>query len=472
MGSQPRGLKVPQRPFRVYPHPKRATNCRLLVDTTFESDSADPDAYIPWDHVRLVDSVTDDLLNCPICMDVPTFPRLGQCGHLYCLSCLSLYRQSSSKCAVCNEWLGSKEIRAARIQQTDAVKAGGLVDFRLIQFDGMTATPVGSHSLESSNRLISTSASGWWFNPVARISRGELIHFYTSELREINRLISEGKWFEESEALGIFMAKESVSETLKSLGDSDDHKPSSNSTYSQFFIPQNDLIFENLKFPENNNLTFFYQSQTGAPVFLDPLWTKALLIESTGSSDWSKAFQLPPVLTLPITRVEGISVNDQTRKRYRLLGHLPSGTSAAVCDAELGSLLSESTRNFMSRSIERRERQDKERELQDIKDEKRREKYFERADREQRELFSVNRAPVVLPRPEDFVPLGGVVTTPREVNPGTQGGSGFSFAQIASRPAMNSVEQRANGELLDSFLNSQEQPRTGKKKKNILRIAG
>ena len=49
----------------------------------------------------LYDSMKEDQLNCPICLDLCIFPVSTECGHFYCLPCFEEFHQSSTRCCVC-----------------------------------------------------------------------------------------------------------------------------------------------------------------------------------------------------------------------------------------------------------------------------------------------------------------------------------------------------------------------------------
>ena len=439
-----------------YIQTRRIPNSRLLIDPDAAQLDDDGDVQVSWDGVRAVDIITDNLLTCPICLDDPSIPRVFQCGHVYCLPCLQLYKQTSSKCAVCAEWIGAKEMRPCRIQLFEGATAGQLHRFQLVQVNCNITQPC---SADEDAVVPTLSSPGWWLSSIVTMTQAELSRLLQRELVEIMRRIADSRFDDESEAVGIYMAKDWLLERLKTLPSVD--SPCGYSPFFEISDPGKDAPFQ-----VDTEKTYLYQSATGAPIFLDPLWSRALLIEFAAGR-WENCQNLPRDLILPITRTESVPVDEITQRRLRCVSHLPSGFIATLCDVELGDLLSDSTKRALSKSLDKREADKREREQQDIKDEYRKQRYEAKAEKDILKSYGMVRPPVVLPRPEDFVPLPRrsqeAAETSVTVPPSDDT---FSFAQIASRPAL-SQDAAANAQLIDSFL-------AGKKKgkRTILRIAG
>lgn len=59
------------------------------MTTSFEVAAGAFDGVIGWDHVLfVVVSLPIDEYTCPICLEVPTTPRMTSCGHIFCFSCI------------------------------------------------------------------------------------------------------------------------------------------------------------------------------------------------------------------------------------------------------------------------------------------------------------------------------------------------------------------------------------------------
>lgn len=75
---------------------------------TPDSPTSSCDA-IPWEYIAQVVCWVDENASCPICLEFPSIPRMGRCGHIYCWPCAIKYVRFENegvnkKCAVCS-WL-------------------------------------------------------------------------------------------------------------------------------------------------------------------------------------------------------------------------------------------------------------------------------------------------------------------------------------------------------------------------------
>ena len=450
---------------------KHLINCRLFIDSHAVVETGDPDDTVPWEHVKMIDALTERRFTCPICLDEPIAARSSQCGHVYCLPCLKLYRQTSSKCAICGDYMADKEIKPARIQVYPSLKDSKTIRFSLVQVDQGVTQPAGS--LE--HGLPTLKSNGWWFSRFIKIDSVSLQRFLLADLKYIKSRIQDRDYDDEAEALGLFLAQDNLTDELESLGcssstmvDGSFHAKRS----SIFAITQAEInTLPEREFTADSSKVYMYQASCGSPAFVNPLWTRTLITQFCGDANaWDHVNLLPKHIDVKVTRVETLTVDDYLQRRYKCLSHLPIGSLALLCDVELGDLISPETRKAFERSLDRREKDEKERQARDKLEDRRKEEYEAKAEKEHLKRFDVLREPQAIPKPEDFAPLP---STGKSSSPALDEESPrVTFAQIASRPSLPDGSSTANAALIDSFIQQQGTSRGKKKSKVVLRLAG
>ncbi|EPT26650.1 zinc finger, C3HC4 type (RING finger) domain-containing protein [Toxoplasma gondii ME49] len=109
--------------------------------------------------------------------------------------------------------------------------------------------------------------------------------------------------------------------------------------------------------PLNLSEFYFYQAADGQLCFLHPFFIKCLLLEAGGDEK-----RLPPVLRdMPVQEVQPLCVDEQLRRRFKCLAHLPQMAQVSLVDVDLRSVLSPETarvfkEDFRRRAANRRER--------------------------------------------------------------------------------------------------------------------
>ena len=126
-------------------------NYRFVVDPQgdYRAQAVDADVHLDWNNIlQILVSTQSQLPNCPICLSTPVAPRMGKCGHVFCLPCLIRYMHSTDdtsplpdkrarwkKCPICWDSVYISETRPVRLfsgQEGDAPKEGGDVMLRLL----------------------------------------------------------------------------------------------------------------------------------------------------------------------------------------------------------------------------------------------------------------------------------------------------------------------------------------------------
>jgi hypothetical protein len=127
-------------------------NYRFVVspDATYASHAADSDLHLDWNNVmQVIASSQSQVTSCPICLSDPVAPRMAKCGHIFCLSCLIRFMNSSSneddskasrgprwkKCPICEDSVYLHEVRPVRFyagQESPLPRVGDDVILRLM----------------------------------------------------------------------------------------------------------------------------------------------------------------------------------------------------------------------------------------------------------------------------------------------------------------------------------------------------
>lgn len=108
---------------------------RRLLECLQSSDS-----LVPWEAVHsVVVRTTMEEFHCPICLELPTAPRITECGHVYCLPCGLQYmsRQKASggprTCPVCHQPFALYTLRPCVLHPIQPLKSGMEVRFDLFK---------------------------------------------------------------------------------------------------------------------------------------------------------------------------------------------------------------------------------------------------------------------------------------------------------------------------------------------------
>ena len=183
-------------------------NYRFIVEPKgdYRAQAMDADVHLDWTTVlQILVSAQSQSTNCPICLSTPVAPRMGRCGHIFCLPCLIRYMHSTDdsnpvpekkarwkKCPICWDSVYISETRPVRWfqgQEGEAPREGDDVVLRLItrQPGSTLALPRdGAESLEKVEEM------PWYFAAevmdYARVMKGSedyMIDQYDSEIAEL-----------------------------------------------------------------------------------------------------------------------------------------------------------------------------------------------------------------------------------------------------------------------------------------------
>jgi hypothetical protein len=441
-------------------------NYRFVVTPrgNYAAQAVDADKHLDWaDVLQVLASAESQQASCPICLSEPVAPRMAKCGHIFCLSCLIRYMNSSPvsengpgglgaggqarqsrwrKCPICEDSVFIAEVRPVRFyagQESTLPRPGEDVVLRLMM---RNATSTLALPKEGGAEVLNADEDVPWHFAVdvldyARIMRGTAGYMEEQFDREVEELQKQEKedelLFHEScewtqraiKAIGA------AREKLQDLGEAEIAASSSTAAAStQSRHAEQDF--------------YFYTSPPH--LYLSPLDIR-ILKTKYGS------FSAFPSTLLP--RVEHIStghvVDDAMRRRAKYLGHLPQGCLISFLECDWTDIVPAETLASFAEEIERRRKRNHDKAAQEERERLQAERIEAAAIRDARRNLPgavdddvvvrfgtspPSDAPVDL---EDFQPLGGSAqsSTPPNPRPG--------FTQLADVSTSPSTQRTVWG---------------------------
>lgn len=324
-------------------------NYRFVVSPRgdYSEHAVDADKHLDWaDVLQVLASAESQQASCPICLSEPVAPRMAKCGHIFCLSCLIRYMNSSPvgedghgsggqarqsrwrKCPICEDSVYIAEVRPVRFyagQESALPRPGDDVVLRLMMRNAGSTLALPK---EGGVDVLNSAEDVPWHFAVdvidyARIMKGTPGYMHRQYDREVEALQQQEKedelLFHEGDewTQKAIRAIATAREKLQDL-DQAESAASSSTTAAAATSTRSRHVEQDF---------YFYTSPPH--LYLSPLDIR-ILKTKYGS------FSAFPSTLLP--RVEHIStghvVDDALRKRAKYLGHLPQGCliSFLECD--------------------------------------------------------------------------------------------------------------------------------------------
>lgn len=342
---------------------------------------------------------------CPICLGKPVAPRITRCGHVFCFPCaIHLFQLSdipkTSKCPICGDTIQERMLKSVRwweptkVSPVDELLVGDLDEYesasqsaphtlrmRLVRRPHLSTLALPRSTTWPSEAVPDTEAP-WHFVPdVLTFSKLMLASadYMVSQLQanmrelEIERQALAGdelgvsfvdaamracgeqmdKARSELESPVLCKAESDAREALEELKE----RPEASAEPSTDALPAASPSKPRRR-KANANPSYagdaayhYYQSASGANIFLHPLDIRILL------AHFKSYAQFPNEL---IVRPEGAdegSINEDLRRRCKYLGHLQLGTDVVFLEADLEHTLgAEAVAPFEQALKQRRQR--------------------------------------------------------------------------------------------------------------------
>ncbi|KAM3185366.1 hypothetical protein ACTXT7_006498 [Hymenolepis weldensis] len=304
-------------------------NCQILTIPTKEEAEffKCPDIPFPWDRVLGVRCYQTEASKCPICLEGLTAPRMGKCGHIYCLPCIKYCIRDGNyfhKCAVCFKPIEMDDLRRVYIVPSAVPTVGDKVTFTLIRRAKQSIFPKVVHDTAKQHRFLS------------RFDLLDLTEQLAQIEGEIRALESYAKDYE---FYGSSMQAISAKSSIRKLKSEEKKVRCEIET-----LPPSDFTLD----VESNNCYVYYQVIDGKDVYLHSINWKCLL-EDYGIDD------LPLHISGKVVEVDSYTMNLDLRRRYGYLKHLPIGRTFSIVEIEIENpVLTEETLKKFSEDIARR----------------------------------------------------------------------------------------------------------------------
>lgn len=438
-------------------------NYRFVVspEASYAAHAADADLHLDWNNVmQVIASSQSQVASCPICLSDPVASRMAKCGHIFCLSCLIRFMNSSSnddesksnrgprwkKCPICEDSVYLHETRPVRFyagQESPLPRVGDDVILRLMARNAGSTLALpkegGLEVLNAENDVPWHSAAN--VMDYARIMKGTVEYMNEQFDEEIAALEKQEK---EDETL-FGQDGEWTQKAIRSIQAAQERLTSSAGTSS---IPSS----HQTKLSSSDADFYFYSSPPH--LYLSPLDIRILKTKYGSFSSF-------PSTLLP--RVEHIStgnvVDDAMRKRAKYLGHLPRGCVVSFLECDWTDIIPPETLKSFEGEIERRRKRNRDKAVQEDR---------ERAQAERLEALEMRHATGSrrLPEPLDderppamdlseFQPLGSLPgTTPPESRTGFDTLASMSTSPSTQRTVWGTRVVAASPDLSASHIDT------------------
>lgn len=335
-----------------------------------------PDALIDWSLIEQINIHTTEEPQCPICLYPPVAAKLTRCGHAYCWPCLLHYLSLSDKtwrkCPICYDAIHATDLKSCTIEQQHAMNVNDSISFQLMRrrkgFMHIERYAGAGHpALEPHERfpLLSASDEAKRFSKFLIAKRMDIAAIIERERRE---LLAESD-VSCPEDIFIQQALLTLNERCEKLGlepkeqqqlqqEEQQQLQQEKQQQLQKEEQQQQLVEAEAqaKTPEceekpddasvtsfgetsstcssnnnnhNNKYYYFYQSNDGQNIYLHPLNVK-MLQACYGTLDLA-----PSLIKAQILQREHHSMDEEHRRKFTCLGHLPLTCQFSVVEVEL-----------------------------------------------------------------------------------------------------------------------------------------
>ena len=315
-----------------------------------------PDSGPEWDLLFSIRSLESTEYFCPICLFNPIAPRITKCGHIFCADCLRRLfecNQDDTTCPVCGKKIKPKSICRCEMISYDTfeIEEKEKIRFRKVQknkhntlvydsetlnslrdqksMDGVQAMNEKQDENESTPKVINPKCESMKFIPYASSYSSKFNRFSIADKKYIFEVLQKEKE-EILSQIAIYSDDEfKDDEKLKLLNielhnnEEEHNKISSHYKSNEDNEPQ--FLLEN---PSEDLITYFYQEETGKPIFLDRI-SRNMLLEEYGSLE-----NAPDELELNVIAKRKVNANESFFSHHRTFNHIPYGIDIyfVVCD--------------------------------------------------------------------------------------------------------------------------------------------
>ncbi|XP_034483514.1 RING finger protein 10 [Drosophila innubila] len=357
-----------------------------------------PDTLIDWNLIEQINIHTTEEPQCPICLYPPVAAKLTRCGHAYCWPCLLHYLSLSDKtwrkCPICYDAIHAADLKSCTIEQQQSMNMGDSISFQLMRrrkgsmyIERYAEAELGGAALEHERfPLLSALDDAKRFSKFLVARRVDVAAIIDRERRE---LLAESD-ISCPEDIFIQQALLTLNERCDKLGLEPEEQPQQQQQLPLQLVEEEQQVKildidekpddasvsslgeasscsssynnnQNNNIHNTNKYYYFYQSNDGQNIYLHPLNVK-MLQACYGTLDLA-----PVLIKAPIIQKDHHSMDEEHRRKFTCLGHLPLTCQFAVVEVELqppiiaGSILKLFKDDLLHRKKERQRREREER---------------------------------------------------------------------------------------------------------------
>lgn len=341
-------------------------NCQFVMSAINDNCAhlKDPDLPINWELVEeVIFTCANNEVCCPVCLCYPTAAKITRCGHIYCWSCilhyLALSDKESRSCPICFETVKKAELKSVGIVNKIEYSAQDFLTFSLMKIrkNSTIALPVSYNS----NSNASMSRIGRNANPTLDLfgkiftaSPSYVSSLFEREKGELKEQLLEYQQENMPEVCFVHTAFDELEkrqfefERISSLCEQ----------FGDLSLLQSPM--------ETDDFYYFYQSEDGQPIYLHALNVRML------KREYGELKNCPSSITAKIIELHGESLNEDIRRRYAHLRHLPLSCEFKIAEVEFDDkIISQATLEEFSNEVNNRMKNRKRKEkAQKIRDRK------------------------------------------------------------------------------------------------------
>ncbi|XP_013118715.2 E3 ubiquitin-protein ligase RNF10 [Stomoxys calcitrans] len=350
-------------------------NFQFVIKTSAKRKTNDsPDTLIDWALIEQINLQTPEEPQCPICLYPPSAAKVTRCGHVYCWPCvlhyLSLSDKSWRKCPICYDAVHVGDLKSASIVQQKSFNVGLNIRFQLMRRKKGSLQIERYESWRKDGNAekypyVSSPVEDKIFSKFILAKRGDIIDIVARERQELLNDVDASC----PEFVFVQQAIELLNERLEKLGEhdtKDDENQLANkemlnnnvgeittnygnneqllgkeqllgnneesqtiSTVLEYKSEENASDEINIKLQPSGKYYYFYQADDGQNIFLHPLNVKML------QAAYGSLSEAPPLIEARILQKEQHSMDDEHRRKFTCLGHLPLTCQFSVVEIEL-----------------------------------------------------------------------------------------------------------------------------------------
>lgn len=396
-------------------------NCQFLVNNQgdYSTHFQNPDTLVDWYKIEQVLLRSHQQISCPICLYPPIAGRITKCGHIYCLPCilnyLALGENKWRKCPICFDSIYKDDLKSVRILKINEYKVGDKIELNLM-FKEKSSTliyPLNLFKLYEQNKptCLNDFSNYKDYNECKKYLKMQTIdsNYVNKEIleRETNELINELKSddcaenvkFYINESLSLIEKRERIKTPAPTVFQFEEpkivestfktsnikptvhYKDAFDLTIDDDVESEENVVDDKIKVQSSENeeeeeetvknsptgntfYSHFYQAEDGQRIYLNSLNLRCLIHE------YKQIENCPLKIEAKIVAIENMFMNNELRKRFRYLAHIPLHSEFQIVELDLKEpILSEATiakfeQQIRYKANKRKEKEDKERKME------------------------------------------------------------------------------------------------------------